>query len=223
MGFQASSKLHFQYLSECAPKSSYMHLEQSGSTMDWKFALHSLIHASLFVRVPVDSGGQRSPIIPLTAMRIHLMGLRSSEINFSSSVSGQSISQCIQPYQKVCITDCYSTWDSAHPWPNACLAHNWLKLKPDVLGRHEPKASTVHISNTSFLYPIDDFERTTPDGHIVCPSLSLVVCIRKDRKNQLCTFARHSERSPASSHLALAFMPEMIMMYMSCHLIFFPR
>jgi len=29
---------------------------------------------------------------------------------------------------------------------------------------HEPKASTVHISNTSFLYPVDDFEWTTPDG-----------------------------------------------------------
>uniref|UniRef100_A0A7S4L9L5 Glycosyltransferase 2-like domain-containing protein n=1 Tax=Guillardia theta TaxID=55529 RepID=A0A7S4L9L5_GUITH len=29
---------------------------------------------------------------------------------------------------------------------------------------HEPRASTVHISNTSFLYPIDDFEWMTPDG-----------------------------------------------------------
>lgn len=30
--------------------------------------------------------------------------------------------------------------------------------------QHEPKALTVHVSNTSFLYPVDDFLEETPEG-----------------------------------------------------------
>ncbi len=31
-------------------------------------------------------------------------------------------------------------------------------------GRHEPQVFTVHLSNTSFLYPVDDMPLYTPDG-----------------------------------------------------------
>jgi len=30
--------------------------------------------------------------------------------------------------------------------------------------QHDPKAFTVHVSNTSFLYPVDDFLEVTPEG-----------------------------------------------------------
>ena len=44
------------------------------------------------------------------------------------------------------------------------------------MDRHEPRVFTVHLSNTSFLYPVDDVALTTPDGvdyhRILNPAIS---------------------------------------------------
>mmetsp|Transcript_7501 Transcript_7501/g.22809 ORF Transcript_7501/g.22809 Transcript_7501/m.22809 type:complete len:188 (-) Transcript_7501:70-633(-) len=68
--------------------------------------------------------------------------------------------------------------------------------------RHEARVFTVHISNTSFLYPVADEPATTPDGVDYYPILNPPIAARDERPARVYALSFHPGLRRAADHRA---------------------